>query len=399
MQYTFLHTADIHLDSPLQGLERYEGAPVDEVRSAARRALVNLVDHAIHEGVAFVLIAGDVYDGDWRDYNTGLFFAAQMTRLREAQIRVFLISGNHDAASQISKSLRLPENVHCFSTDMPETVVLENLGVAIHGQGFASARVDRDLAQGYPEALPKLFNIGLLHTSLNGRPGHAPYAPCSLAGLIAKGYDYWALGHIHQREVVHESPWIVFPGNIQGRHIRESGPKGCTVVALDEGRVVATESVSVDILRWSECSVEVSHCQHGDEVIDAVTASLSEACAEDGLDGRTLAMRLILTGATPAHTDLMNDPVRWINEIRRCGTDMGLGRAWVEKVVFKTHTPIDLGELAAREDALSELLRQMETLTNDEDALDARVGVEVKPMIDRVNRSRHHGGDATVFPA
>lgn len=157
-------------------------------------------------------------------------------------------------------------------------------------------------------------------------------------------------------------------------------------MALDEGRVVATESVSVDILRWSECSVEVSHCQHGDEVIDAVTASLSEACAEDGLDGRTLAMRLILTGATPAHTDLMNDPVRWINEIRRCGTDMGLGRAWVEKVVFKTHTPIDLGELAAREDALSELLRQMETLQNDEDALAALVGVELKPMIDRVNR-------------
>jgi len=386
MRYTFLHTADIHLDSPLKGLERYDGAPVEEVRTAARRALVKLVDHAIQEHVAFILIAGDVYDGDWRDYNTGLFFASQMTRLREAKIPAYLISGNHDAASQISRSLRLPDNVHCFSTEAPQTVTLNDLGVAIHGQGFASARVDRDLAEGYPAALPQHFNIGLLHTSLDGRPGHAAYAPCSLKGLIEKGYDYWALGHVHQREVVQEDPWIVFPGNIQGRHIRESGPKGCTIVTVDNGGIIATETVFVDVLRWAELSVDVSQCEHADEVIDKVTTSLSEACTEDSLRGRTLAVRLSLTGGTSAHTDFMRDPVRWTNEIRRCGTDIGLGRVWVEKVIFKTHTPIDLCDLAAREDALSELLRQIETLTNDESALAALVASELTPMIERVNR-------------
>src|SRR5829696_667564 len=133
----FLHAADVHLDSPLRGLERYDGAPVEEIRGAARRAFENLVDLALAEEVAFLLLAGDLYDGDWKDYNTGLFFAAQMRRLEEAGTPVFVISGNHDAASQITRVLRPPDNVKVFSTRKPETVELKGLEVALHGQGFA----------------------------------------------------------------------------------------------------------------------------------------------------------------------------------------------------------------------------------------------------------------------
>ena len=231
----FLHAADIHLDSALHGLERYEGAPVEEIRSATRRAFDNLIELAIDEEVAFVLLAGDLYDGDWKDYNTGLYFVERMRRLHDAGIRVFIVAGNHDAASQITKHLRLPDNVTLFSTRQPERVVLEDLDVAIHGQGFATRAVTDDLSQAYPQGDPQRFNIGLLHTCLDGKPGHEPYAPCSIAGLRSKGYQYWALGHVHKREEVSQDPWIVFPGNIQGRHIRESGPKGCTLVTVDNG--------------------------------------------------------------------------------------------------------------------------------------------------------------------
>ncbi len=119
----FIHAADVHLDSPLHGLERYEGAPVAEMRGATRRALENLVDLCRDERADFLLLAGDLYDGDWRDFGTGLFFAAQMVRLREAGVRVFVVRGNHDAASRITRSLRLPDNVHVFASRRPETVV------------------------------------------------------------------------------------------------------------------------------------------------------------------------------------------------------------------------------------------------------------------------------------
>ena len=125
--FTFLHAADVHLDSPLKGLERYDGAPVDQIREATRRALENLVALAISRAIDFVLIAGDLYDGDWKDHNTGLFFVAQMSKLHEAGIPVIVVHGNHDAASEMTQKLRLPENVEILSHTMPMTAKSEKL--------------------------------------------------------------------------------------------------------------------------------------------------------------------------------------------------------------------------------------------------------------------------------
>ncbi len=194
--FKFIHTADIHLDSPLRGLSRYEGAPVERLRGATREAFCNLVQFAIDEEVQFVIIAGDLFDGDWKDYNTGLFFASQMSKLRENEIRVFIVSGNHDAASAITRKLHYPDNVRFFISDSPEAIRIEEIGVALHGQSFAQRDVTNNLAANYPSAEPDYYNIGVLHTALNGREGHAGYAPCSIADLSAKNYDYWALGHV-----------------------------------------------------------------------------------------------------------------------------------------------------------------------------------------------------------
>ena len=143
-----------------------------------------------------------------------------------------------------------------MSHEQPETVILENLGVALHGQGYAQRAVTENLARSYPPPVSGFVNIGLLHTALEGREGHEPYAPCTVDELVNKGYDYWALGHVHQREIVQKEPWIVYPGVIQGRHVREAGRKGCTLVALDHGRVVSVEHRDVDVLRWCRCQID-----------------------------------------------------------------------------------------------------------------------------------------------
>jgi DNA repair protein SbcD/Mre11 len=173
-----LHAADIHLDSPLRGLSMYEDAPTAELRSATRRAFDGLVDLAIEDEVGLVLLAGDVFDGDWPHYATGAHFVRQMLRLQEAGIAVVAIAGNHDAESKLTKSLRLPGNVTMLSTRRPQTWTNEELGVAVHGQGYATPAVLEDLCRAYPAPVPGLINIGLLHTSADGRPGHERYAPC-----------------------------------------------------------------------------------------------------------------------------------------------------------------------------------------------------------------------------
>ncbi|MDM8566370.1 DNA repair exonuclease [Candidatus Halobeggiatoa sp. HSG11] len=327
----FIHAADIHLDSPLRGLSRYDGVPIEQMQSATRRSFIKMVDFACSELVDFILLAGDLYDADWKDYNTGLFFNQQMTRLRQVNIPVFIIMGNHDADSVITKQLRLPENVFKFSYKQPETHKLEDLKVAIHGQSFAKKSVTDNLSMAYPKAVPNYFNIGLLHTAVNGRPGHAEYAPCNMSDLLAHDYDYWALGHIHKREVLHENPWIVFSGNLQGRHVRETGMKGCTLVTV-ENEQTSLRFVPVDVLRWEVIHLNISDIETIDEIIDKVREAVNKLMQED----IPQALRFVIEGSCTVHNELHNSSKYWINEIRSTVTDVSLGNIWVEKVKLQT---------------------------------------------------------------
>ena len=349
--FRFVHAADIHLDSPLRGLEGYPDAPVEQIRGAARRAFDNLVNLAVEEKAAFVLLAGDLFDGDWKDYNTGLYFAHRMGRLREAGIRVFLVAGNHDAASPLTRSLRLPDNVTLFPHRSPDTVVLDDLGAAIHGQSFGGRSVTEDLSRDFPTAVPGLCNIGLLHTSLTGRPGHENYAPCTVDGLAGRGYEYWALGHVHRREVVAEHPWVVFPGNIQGRHIRETGPKGCALVTVDGGRVTDVEFRDVDVLRFAVLRVDLAGCERVEGVPDLVRHALEDE--RRGAGGRPLAVRVVLEGRTGLHAELHRDRVRLREELRVMAAD--LGDVWLEKTEVATEAPA--GDVSGEDTPLAGLVR------------------------------------------
>jgi DNA repair exonuclease SbcCD nuclease subunit len=361
--YRFLHAADIHLDSPLVGLERYESAPVDAMRGATRRAFENLAALAIDERVAFVLLAGDLYDGDWKDYRTGLFFMQQMAKLREAAIPVYIVAGNHDAANRMTKSLHSPDNVHIFQTRRPETCIVPGLDAAIHGQGFASREVSEDLAAAFPSADPGLFNVGLLHTSLDGRPGHAPYAPTSTRVLSGKGYQYWALGHVHHREIISRDPWIVFSGNTQGRHVREVGPQGCTLVTVDNAEVTHVEAIPLDVLRWANCAVNIDGSAHPADMLDLVRhALLREAGAAGGLP---VAARVEVTGSSPCHPDFSANPDHWVQEVRAVAASLAPAEVWIERVRFSTRRPVDLGILAERDDALGSLLRELSALSEN----------------------------------
>ncbi|QDV78393.1 metallophosphoesterase family protein [Botrimarina mediterranea] len=337
--FKFLHAADIHLDSPLRGLDRYEGAPADQIRGATRRAFENLVEVALREEVALVVLAGDLYDGDWRDFNTGLFFVKQMARLKEAGIPVYAVNGNHDATSRITRRLPLPENVHVFPTGEATTIRLEGVDVAIHGQSFAEQCTTEDLAKNYPAAVSGVFNLGVLHTSMTGRDGHGSYAPCSEACLRDRGYDYWALGHIHQREVLSGATTIAYPGNIQGRHIRETGPKGCLVVHVDDNLAVDPVFEPLDVLRWEVARVGLEGAGSSSDAIDRVGDAISQVVEQT--ESRFVAVRVVLEGATSLSEAIAAAGRQWVADIRALALDIGAERVWLEKVVNQTTPPVD----------------------------------------------------------
>ncbi len=384
-----VHAADLHVDSPLRGLQRYPNAPVERIRGATREALVNLVDLCIAEEATVLLLAGDVFDGDWKDYSTGLFFAGQMARLKDAGVRVLSIRGNHDAASKMSKKLTLPDNVVELSTRKPVTVVDEELGLAIHGQGFAKRVVDEDSARAYPDARSGLLNIGMLHTSLDGRPGHAPYAPTSVDVLSSKGYDYWALGHVHAREVLAEDPWIVYPGNTQGRHAKETGPKGATLITIEGDRIATVEHRPLDVVRWAHLVVDATDAAHPDDVVERARQMLEAAVEEAGED-RLVAARITIEGETAAHGELAREPERWEEQLRVAGIDVG--DTWIEKVRLRTAARVDLHELTSKDDALGALFRRLQSLSDDPEAL-AEHAHAFEDLISKLPREAREGDD------
>jgi DNA repair exonuclease SbcCD nuclease subunit len=336
MAISFLHAADIHLDSPLKGLERYENAPVDRIRRATRRAFSRMIDLAIEKRVEFVLIAGDLYDGDWRDYNTGLYLVKELGRLRDNKIRVVLIQGNHDAANKMTRALPLPENVRLLSHERPETLVLDDLEVAIHGQSFARAAVTENLAAAYPAPVSGCVNIGLLHTCLEGAEGHEPYAPCTLEDLRLRRYDYWALGHIHTRQVLCSDPLVAFSGNVQGRHARETGPKGCLIATVSSGHRIEQVFYRLDVVRWERERVDLSDVASESDFFDRTVESLDRLLASDPDPEGLLAVRLVLAGTTELHDRLLGDSERVVAAIRSLAADRGQDRLWIEKVELHT---------------------------------------------------------------
>lgn len=350
-----LHAADLHLDSPLGGLEFYDGAPVDEVRSATRRALSGLVDYCLAERVRLLLIAGDLYDGDWRDYSTGLFFLQQMARLAEASTEVVWVRGNHDAQSQITRHLSAPAHVRELSVEAPESIVFDELGVVVHGRGYAQRDTRDNLLGDYPARVPSLLNIGLLHTAVDGREPHARYAPCTLDQLRACSYDYFALGHVHAREVLSSDPWVVFPGNLQGRHVRECGPKGATLIEASPSGIKSVQHVDFDVVRWEVTKVDAKGCDGFDAVLERTVATLE--AARTAAKGRVLATRVEIVGETSAHVGLLKQSERLKAQVRL--ETLMTGGVYVEDVRVHTRLPGAAAGRAVSEDAFQLLARNL----------------------------------------
>jgi DNA repair protein SbcD/Mre11 len=365
--FKFIHAADIHLDSPLRGLSRYESAPAESIRDACRKAFENLVELAIEEKVSFVLLAGDLYDGDWKDYSTGIFLSQQMGRLGQHNISVFTVAGNHDAANRMTKALDSPANMTILSSRNVETIRLHDLAVAIHGRSFGTQHVDENLAAGFAAAEIGMFNIGLLHTSLDGREGHAVYAPCSADDLLSKGYQYWALGHIHKQEFVSEDPWIVFPGCVQGRHIREAGAKGCVLVTVEDGAVSAVEKYPLDVLRWVECSVDLTDAAEMREVLERTRKAVENE--RTSADGRPIAMRIRFEGATSMSDELAAYPERFEQQIKAFGAEIAGDDLWIERVENAAVGKLDLDSTLSEDTAFGKLLKDILATPNNPDEI------------------------------
>ncbi|MBP1874591.1 DNA repair exonuclease SbcCD nuclease subunit [Ensifer adhaerens] len=359
MPFRFVHTADLHLDSPLRSLALRNADLAEIVRGATRQALVRIVDLCLAEEVDALLIAGDLYDGSQTSMNTALFLAGELRRLDEAGIRVFIIRGNHDAQSQVTNELTLPPSTHVFkgrSKPVLAKTLESGRDVYIHGMSFASPHAPESLLPSFHMPAVDTINIGMLHTSLAGAAGHDLYAPCSVAELQAHGFDYWALGHVHQHQVHASEPFVVMPGMPQGRDINEAGAKGVMLVTVsDEGRLTIEER-AIGLATFERMSIDLAGISEWGDMLDAVRNAFLRARNANAADH--VILRLTLTGATPLAWRLRRDGDLLQAEIDNVAA--GIGGCWVEKIELECRNP-DAGTGTVMADPVDELAALVST--------------------------------------
>ncbi|AZO82144.1 MULTISPECIES: DNA repair exonuclease [unclassified Bosea (in: a-proteobacteria)] len=370
MTYRFVHAADIHLDSPLRSLALRDPDLADLIGNATRRAFVRVVDLCLDEQVDALLLAGDLYDGDQTSMKTARFLAEQLRRLHEAGIRVFVIRGNHDALSRISKELTLPDSLKLFG-GRAEAIAIERSNgqfpIAIHGLSFAQPHAPESLIGKYKPPIEGAVNIGLMHTSLSGAPGHDLYAPCSLADLQGTGFSYWALGHVHKRSIVEGGCAIVMPGMPQGRDVNEAGAKSVTLVTIGDDRSIRIEERVTSIAQFERVAVDATGIDDWRDLVAALARALEQARGD--VASEHLVARLRVTGATPLAWRIRRD----LDLLKTEADDRAsvIGSCWVEKLEIDCRAP---GVAAgASADPLTELRRLIEEEVIGSDAYQAEV--------------------------
>ncbi len=354
MTFRFVHTADLHLDSPLRSLALRDPELAALISGATRQALATIVDLCLAERVDALVIAGDLYDGEETSMKTARFLAGEMDRLHAANVRVFIVRGNHDSMSKVAPELTLPPNVKIFG-ERAETAqfVAGGLKVAVHGLSFRTPKAPRSLLPDYTRPIAGAVNIGVMHTSLGGAPGHDVYAPCPAAELHAWGFDYWALGHIHARSTPPGARCVVMPGMPQGRDINESGPKTATLVSIDDSRRLTLGERPTSLAEFARVGVDLSDAEDGDEAIAAIGRALE--AAREGAVSAHLVARLKLSGATPLAWRLRRDPERLLAEAQRSGRR--IGRVWIDKLECDVVAPTASAAAATPVDELRALIR------------------------------------------
>lgn len=315
----FIHCADLHLDSPFQGLTTKEPSLADRFKYATNDAFVKIIDLCLAEKVDFLTIGGDTFDGADRSLCAQILLRDQFERLCKADIPVIIVAGNHDPLSDWLAEIKYPENVHLFEGDKVEKVPIEKEGKVVafvYGISFKVSNITENLSLKFQTDGKDVISIGMLHANVGSRRGHAPYAPCTINDLKAANMDIWLLGHIHTPEALCNDPLILYPGNIQGRHVNEDGPRGCYLINVDSNHKISHEFKPVQNILWKKEEINIKNIMTSIEIIDL----LSDKCEKDlsslTEDEKGVVIRWKLTGSSPLYHELtMTDKIEEIKEI------------------------------------------------------------------------------------
>ena len=370
--FRFIHAADLHLDSPFRGLVKAPDAVRTALSAATFAALRRLTDAAIEHEVDFVVVAGDLFDEADRSLRAQFALMKEWERLAGHGIAVYAIHGNHDHLGGQRAKLKLPDGVHIFGANRvqsaPAYTRSGELAANVYGVSYGERAVTENLALRYAADADAPYHIALLHGNVGGDPSHDSYAPCSLEQLTGGGFHYWALGHIHKREVLHQYPHVVYSGNSQDRNPREIGAKGCYLVDVSAAGATDLTFLPLDAVRWQEMIVPIEGAATEQELLSRLQSAAGSA-SEEG-EGRPVMLRLKLAGSGPLHARLKDGTLTaaLLEQLQEELWREGSAWVYVHSLEASTFAQMDWAALAMDDGFTGELYRLGERLRENSEA-------------------------------
>lgn len=378
----FVHASDLHLASPFRGVSVESPAIAARLQNATFEAFDSVIKLCIDNAVDFLVVAGDVFDTADRNLRAQLHFHQGLKRLSDLGIASFVAHGNHDPLDGCSSALSWPSNVTIFSAELSSVPFIKNSKhlATVHGISFPSKVEERNLARLFPahrQANDNAVQIGVLHCNVGSNTGHAAYAPCELADLHQSCLHYWALGHVHQYSVLSENPHVVYPGNTQGRSIRETGPRGCVLVNVSESNAITTAFHTTDSIRWFQANLSIENIDSmnvlGERIEKLVTGFRQQG------QGRPVIVRIVLEGRGSLYRELVRDQA--IEDcLQHCRDRFAQATpfAWIEQIDVNCLPDIDLSAVALREDLVGSVMRVATRLASSDNDQSAEI---LRPLL------------------
>jgi len=367
--FSFIHTADLHLDSPFKGLCRDNEELGNILKESTFKAFKNIVDQAIFKKVDFILIAGDIFENNIKSLAAQIYFFRELERLNEAGIRAYLAYGNHDPSINWNSAFKYPSLTTALNNEIESISIINNnneIIATLHGLSFSKANVTENLVKNFPNKNDNLFNIGLLHCNVGSNTEHNLYAPCSIEDLKSKRYDYWALGHIHKHQILCETnPLSIYCGTPQGRTSKESGNHGCFYIQVDSFGNIKKEFIETDVVRWKKLSISIENIDNMNDLAKIIDSEINTLKIDNG-NIIALLINLIITGRSTLYKELMNEEevYNYVNEIISASADNP--KVYIQKFEIKSRLPIDIDKLKANDDFIAYLINLIQAANTQE---------------------------------
>ncbi|SJZ37817.1 metallophosphoesterase family protein [Selenihalanaerobacter shriftii] len=385
--FKFIHTADLHLGSPFKGIENVSEELQQRLYDSTYQAFKNVVDLALAEEVDFILIAGDLYDVADKNIRAQVFCQRELSRLADKGIHTFIVHGNHDHCSGWRAELTWSEEVHFFNAGQVDNIPFSKEGIEvakIHGISYPQQNVNDNYFKKFKVRDESLYQIGVLHTNVDGKNDYQNYAPCRLNDLVRSNFDYWALGHIHQKNILNEiQPTIIYPGNIQGRHPKETGSKGCYVVEVSDNGKTEYEFISTDVVRWYYEELDITDVENEEILLNRLEERIDKIKSEN-ISG---IIRFKLQGRTLLHHKLKVDGyIEEIVQLLRSHWQQGKKFYWVDSIKVETGPKLNKERIRNEETLVGDFLNLAQQSKKDETLFTELRGA-ISPVYEEDNRA------------